>query len=828
MSSRKFKARDRATLKNTRGGLVERNETTGAEIPIGKREAELDLRGGGTAEHETFSQVGKTFSNRNNRKQIYNQPETAPIPPTNTNAAFSAGMPTLPQPAAAQPAQSGTQYNKTPTSNPPKPIKQAKGGTLSKTQQCANVNPSNSAAQYHTKPERHQPVKTASTTSESAELTNDTALSANNAPSKATDNKTSLRLSTDTNDRLKFKQDESAQTSQSKRKPQPEVNSANEKADNTPAKAMDTAKTYKTSTANQPAKDGKLKFKSDEAAPKTPSARHGRSFGKAQAQAERAAAKLEKAQNNLPSKRKLVKASITDEETGAVSQRLKFEKMPVPQSEHIKGAKLLRTAKAAGNALILNAHRKLYQVEHENTGIKAAHRAEMTAEFGIRTALRFHKTAPYRKAAKLERASARKSTNLDYRKAISENPRLQSSIITRTLQKRKIKKEYAKAAHEAQKAANKAKQAGSAIAKAGKSIGSAAAKNPKTLAIAAVAMLSLFSVVSLAGMFGSVGSGGIGGIVSSTYLAADADILGAEAAYAAIEAELHNKLDSYAALNPGYDQYKYELDEIWHDPYSLISLLSALHEGAWTLDGVQATLEMLFAQQYSLTETVTTETRTRTETATVTDPETGISTDVENKFTYSYTICTVKLENFNLSHLPVYIMDEQGLSRYAVLMMTLGNRPDMFPSSAYPDASYHKDYGRHEIPPEYLDDETFAAIIGEAEKWLGMPYVWGGSCPATSFDCSGYVSWVLNHSGWNVGRLGARALYSISTPVTARDARPGDLIFFHSTYKTETPGISHVGIYVGDGMMIHCGNPIGYASVNTPYWQAHFYGFARP
>ena len=217
---------------------------------------------------------------------------------------------------------------------------------------------------------------------------------------------------------------------------------------------------------------------------------------------------------------------------------------------------------------------------------------------------------------------------------------------------------------------------------------------------------------------------------------------------------------------------------------------------------------------------MTTETRYRTETR----------TDSEgNPYTvlvpYTWTICTVTLENFDLSHVPVYIMGEEQLSLYATYMSTLGNRPDLFGTAEYPNASTLQEPTYYEIPPEALEDETFAAMITEAEKYLGYPYVWGGSSPSTSFDCSGFVSWVINHSGWNVGRLGAQGLYNICTPVSTSQVQPGDLIFFVGTY--DTAGVSHVGIYVGGGMMIHCGSPISYANVNTTYWQSHFYSFGR-
>lgn len=321
---------------------------------------------------------------------------------------------------------------------------------------------------------------------------------------------------------------------------------------------------------------------------------------------------------------------------------------------------------------------------------------------------------------------------------------------------------------------------------------------------------------------------------SSSYLSEDADIHGAENAYLAMEAELQNKLDNYETLNPGYDEYRYDLDDIEHDPYVLISILSALHEGTFTADQVQDDLAMLFEKQYILTETTQTETRYRTETRTgtrtVTDPETGETTTEEYEYEvqvpYTYYIRNVKLENFNLSHVPVYIMGEDTLSIYATYMSTLGNREDLFPSSSYVE-KYTTPSATYDIPASALEDETFAAFITEAEKYIGYPYVWGGSNPNTSFDCSGFVSWALTESGvCNTGRLGAQGLYNISTPVSSANARPGDLIFFVGTY--DTPGISHVGIYVGGGKMLHCGDPIQYADINTSYWQSHFYAFARP
>ena len=298
-------------------------------------------------------------------------------------------------------------------------------------------------------------------------------------------------------------------------------------------------------------------------------------------------------------------------------------------------------------------------------------------------------------------------------------------------------------------------------------------------------------------------------------------MLAAEAAYCALEDDLQHYLDTYESTHD-YDEYHFDLDEIEHDPYVLLSLLCALHEGQWTIGEVQGTLQMLFDRQYILTEDVVVETRYRTETDTWTDEDGNSHTDTY-QVPYDYYICTVTLENFDLSHVPVYVMGEDQLSRYAIYMATLGNRPDLFPDSPYVNKYITGKPGDYEVPGEYLDDETFAAMLAEAQKYIGYPYVWGGSSPATSFDCSGYVSWVINHSGWNVGRLGAQGLYNICTPTSS--PKPGDLVFFKGTY--DTPGVSHCGIYAGDGKMLHCGDPIGYANLNTSYWQSHFYAYGR-
>ena len=480
-------------------------------------------------------------------------------------------------------------------------------------------------------------------------------------------------------------------------------------------------------------------------------------------------------------------------------------------------------------------HGEVSKVEGENSGVQAGHLGERQIEkavgYGGR---RFHqaradrKLKPWRDVSKAEQAAVKANADFYWQKSVMENPQLASSNpISRLWQKKRLQKQYA-AAHRAgtgaTQAAGKASQTAASAAKKGggtiaQKLGGLVTKNKYTLLIVGGIGLILMLIMGLMQSCTSMFGGGTSGLVASSYLSEDADLTGAEAAYCGMEAELQEYLDTYEATHD-YDEYHFDLDEIEHDPYVLLSILSALHEGVFTLDEVQSDLEMLFDKQYILTETVTTETRYRTET--LTDSE---GNEYEVEVPYTWYICTVTLENFDLSHVPVYIMGEDQLSMYAVYMSTLGNRPDLFPSSGYVGKYIENPPTVWDIPAEYLTDERFATLITEAEKYLGYPYVWGGSSPETSFDCSGFVSYVLTSTGLcNTGRLGAQGLYNISTPVS--DPQPGDLVFFVGTY--DTSGISHVGIYVGDGMMLHCGDPISYTNLNTSYWQSHFYAYGRP
>ena len=546
----------------------------------------------------------------------------------------------------------------------------------------------------------------------------------------------------------------------------------------------------------------------------------------------KAADRLDAAKAAIPKQKKLVKKRTFDEAAGKAKTRLRFEEQEKPIPGGKKGNPLSRPAQEAG----IFVHNKIHSVEKDNSGVEGAHKSEELAERGARygtrkfkQGYRSHKLKPYRAAAAAEKQAVKANADFLYQKALHDNPALaHSNPISRFWQKQRIKKQYAKTL----KAGGKAKKTAEATAKAAKKTAQETKRATffvvrhwkGCLIVGGIAfiVLLLFGGLSSCSLFG--GNSG-SGLIASSYLSEDADITGAESAYAAMEAELQDMLDNIESEYPGYDEYRVNADEIEHDPYVLISILSAWHEGVFTLDEVQSTLEMLFEKQYILTVEEEVQVRYRTETRT--DSE-GNPYTVE--VPYNYYILHVDLENFNLSHVPVYIMGEEQLSMYAMYMSSLGNRPDLFPQSGYVSKYYENPPADYEVPAALLgSDEKFARLMEEADKYVGFPYVWGGSTPETSFDCSGFVSYVLTNSGlYNTGRLGAQGLYNISTPVS--NPQPGDLVFFTGTY--DTPGVSHVGIYVGedgDGspVMLHCGDPIQYSKLDTSYWQSHFYAYGR-
>ena len=557
-------------------------------------------------------------------------------------------------------------------------------------------------------------------------------------------------------------------------------------------------------------------------------------MGKAVQKAEKAADKAEKAQAKIPTKKVIKRELIADNSNGKIKVKLHFEdteKKPPSQ---------LKVTDAPAAAVRRQIRREIRESEDDNVGAEAAGYAADTVDSSahvLQEGYRSAKLQPYRAAARAEEQLEKANLHALQKKAEVEHPT--SNPLSRWRQKQAIKRQYAAqkagfrtaetSAKTAKEAAKKTEQAATFVVRHRKGFAA-------VLGILLILAFLLNAVSSCSMMVEGIGAG----IAAGSYAAADDDIVGAEAAYCAMEQALQQQLDRYEQTHD-YDEYHYELDDIGHDPYVLTAILSAMHPGEWTLQEVMGTLEMLFEKQYILTETVESETRYRTETVTgerhARDPVTGAylfdqwgdpvmeEYEYEIQVPYTYRSVTVKLENFDLSHVPVYVMNEETLGRYAIYMATLGNRPDLFPDSDYIRQMLIEGYTKYDLPPEALENTRFAAMIKEAEKYLGYPYVWGGSSPSTSFDCSGYVCWVLNHSGWRVGRTSAQGLYNLCTPVSRSNARPGDLVFFKGTYKTN--GVSHVGIYVGENRMIHCGNPISYTNINTQYWQSHFFTFGR-
>ena len=575
----------------------------------------------------------------------------------------------------------------------------------------------------------------------------------------------------------------------------------------------------------------------DEAAPTT------KKIQRLEKKSEKAHERLDAAREKLPTKKVLKKERVFDDEKGKAKTRLHFEdEIKLPKGQSKLKFETEKSVRKVGDTLAASIHGKMYEVEQDNSAVEAAHRTELVAESAIRHYSHHRQSQankPFEKVSKLEHEANVADTKLHYEKTQQEHPEMkkQRSDMNKHYQKQNIKKEYAAARKSgSQSAAAATKSTGKKTSeKAAEKIKEFVAKNKSVFIWVGVGLILLVmltaGISSCSAMLSSSGTS----IIASSYLSEDDAMLGAEEQYLQMEAELQDKLDNFESYYPGYDEYNFDLDDIEHDPYVLVSILSALHEAEFTLNEIQGTLQMLFDKQYILTTEEIVEVRYRTETRvgsyTTTDPNTGATTvhyyTYQVQVPYNYYIINVTLENFNLSHVPVYIMSQDQLSMYATYMSVVGNREDLFPNSEYVDKYITDPPDEYTVNSAYLADETFATLIEEAEKYLNYPYVWGGSNPSTSFDCSGFLSYVLTNSGLvNTGRLGAQGLYNVCTPVSRANAKPGDLIFFTGTY--DTPGVSHVGIYVGDGVMLHCGDPIQYSSINTSYWQSHFYSFGRP
>ncbi len=467
-------------------------------------------------------------------------------------------------------------------------------------------------------------------------------------------------------------------------------------------------------------------------------------------------------------------------------------------------------------------HRQIRRVEDDNTGVQAAHETEQGAESGVGLVVR---------SARRARLNASRHTE-QTAQAIRPQAPPSSNPLSRWRQKRAIRRTYM-TGQAAGETARSAAQAGGAVARAKRGVKALVARSRKTYLLAGALVALLAFVMNGLSSCAPLVQSAMQSLVIAAYPAGDEDLLAAERYYANLEKELQNELNHYASYHPGFDEYRIEADDIWHDPHALMALISAHANGEWTVDDAYGYMDRLFEKQYILTEDIEEETRYRREWVTryrrVEDEETGEVTwvpyQVEEDVPYTYRICTVTLDNFNLSHLPFYVLSREGVGRYAMYISVLGMREDLFRGNPY--ASTLREPGEYDIPADVMEDETFRRLIEEAEKYIGYPYVWGGDSPETSFDCSGFISYVFAASGVrDVGRLGATSLYGRCTPIAPQEARPGDLIFFEGTISGEE-GITHVGLYVGGNHMLHCGSPIGYADLTDSYWQNHFYGYGR-
>lgn len=480
--------------------------------------------------------------------------------------------------------------------------------------------------------------------------------------------------------------------------------------------------------------------------------------------------------------------------------------------------------------------------EDDNVAVSASLEGEKAGESALQMgdhAFHAHKLHTYRKAEHAEKELDKANIHYLQAKKQAENPQFSSNPYSRWQQKRAIKKEYAaakagKSAKTGSTATKTTEKAADTAEKAAKSVIEKIRENPKVLLICALGAM-LLVVMSAVQSCTPLAQSVLESIVIGTYPAEEDDVRAAERAYAAKEKELQDEINHYERYHPGYDEYHVDADEIWHDPYVLIAIISAYYDGEdWDIDRAYPVIEKYFKLQYDLTETVETEIRykdeTRTGTYTVTDPDTGQRRTESYSYTasvpYTYTICNVTLENKNLSHLPVVSMSRHTMGMYALYMATHGNMDGIFRGG---HASELRDPYIYDIPQEVLDaNPAFATLMEEANKYIGYPYVWGGDSPETSFDCSGFVSYVFTNSGvYNTGRLGANGLHSLCRKVSADEAQPGDLVFFEGTLGEKVDGVTHVGIYVGNHMMIHCGSPIGYQDLNDSYYKKHLLDYGR-
>lgn len=551
--------------------------------------------------------------------------------------------------------------------------------------------------------------------------------------------------------------------------------------------------------------------------------------------ADKAADKLEAAQAKIPKQKRMKTARKFDEATGRAKVWLYFEETDKPPNGKLRHNPTDRPIREVTAAI----HGKISEVEKENAGVEGTHKAEKLAERAggyatrkLKAGYRSHKLKPYRKAAQAETAMQKANTEYLYQKALRDTPEIGNNPLSHFYQKQKIKRQYAKDLRRQTKTATKAGKAAKSTRKAAGQAGEATKKSTdfivrhwKNILIVGAFLLLLVMIFTGLSSCSAMLQGGVSSILGTSYTSEDKDLQDVENDYKAKETDLKTEIDRIESNYPGYDEYRYHLDEIGHDPFALASYLTAkLYD--YTREEAQAEIQALFDLQYTLTLREEVEIRYRTETTTSTDPETGETTTDTEEVPYEYYILHVTLTNKDISILAGELLTPEQKQMFDTYMETKGNKPDVFGENIY-TPSGNGEYTDYEIPPEALSDERFAAMISEAEKYLGYPYVWGGSSPSTSFDCSGFVCWVINQSGvGSVGRTTAQGIFNYTTPIAPSEAKPGDIIFFTGTYDSGS-AVSHVGIYAGNGMMIHCGNPISYTSVNSSYWQQHFYAYGR-
>ncbi len=559
--------------------------------------------------------------------------------------------------------------------------------------------------------------------------------------------------------------------------------------------------------------DGSKSVKTDE--PKTSDAKFSSipksskefvKYEKYQHKADKATEKFHKAQDNLPQKKKLKKKRVYDEQKQKFKTKLTFEKEIKKQGDTGAFRLCQKPVSFMGYETFNTFHNKISSVEKDNSAVEAAHGTEKLTEdivFHLKHRSKLHhKNKPYAKAEKLKFKADKMEKKAYVTKFYAENPEMKKkSFLQKAWQKKKIKKQYQKA-KQAEQRAKKAKKAANETKNVAKSIASFVWRHKKVFIVLVAIILLVSWLMGVLSSCSIMGTNGANSLMVSSYFAEDSDIYAAEDYYVGLEQNLQGRINNIESEYSGYDEYRYNVAGIGHNPYELISYLTAVYQD-FTFNGIKSNLDSLFNQQYHLVIT-----------------ETSVQRSDDEGGTYTYKILNVTLTNSGFTT----SMNAEQQELYAIYLSSKGNRDYLFADDIYSNIT-QSPYNNYTIPGEALNDETFRKLITEAEKYLGYPYVWGGSSPSTSFDCSGFVCWVYRNSGvYPLSRTTAQGVFNQCSVVRPSEAKPGDLIFFTGTYNSGCP-VSHIGIYVGNGMMIHCGNPIQYANVNGSYWSSHFYAY---